>query len=136
FLPQKIELRNLAAGFPDTEIQFTGSADLPRNCGTAEDCTVRLDVRADQLALSDLGAILSPRPHERPWYRMLQREHEDKVLGGVDAMGSIRINRLVFGFGDGAARHLATDFRLRGGRALLDQLSAEVWGGRHQGDWE
>ena len=131
--PQSIEVQNLAADFPGTNMHLAGSVQRPRYCAAGEPCLTQVDLHADQLVLTDLDALVNPRLSRRPWYHLLGG-HREKPLAGLALTGRLSANRVVVG--RLTAAHFASHLAVHGSKVQLSQMRASLWDGKHTGEWK
>ena len=131
--PQKVSVQNVAAGFSGATLHLSGSLQLPRRCPAGEICPAQANLRADQLAASDLDGLLNPSLSRRPWYRLLQRDRE-KPLVGWNVNGTLSAGRVIVG--RLAASHFSSRLSIEGGKVRLAQARAAIWGGQYAGEWQ
>jgi hypothetical protein len=113
--------------------RWTGSLSIPRRC--AAPCPVKLDLRADEISTDQWNDLLNPNPPERPWYRFATTSSAEgqSFLAEIRATGTVAADRVVI-------QNLQLDrvtakMDLDGGRLRLSDLRADVFGGKHRGDW-
>jgi uncharacterized protein involved in outer membrane biogenesis len=133
-LSDEVRLRRLNATAADTS--WSGSLTMPRGCGTPAACQVRFKLHANQIALGGLREWVSPRPKERPWYRVLQRNAQtgSPFLFNVRASGELiadhlQVQRL-------QATRVSAKLSLDSGKLQISELNANVLGGQHRGQWQ
>jgi hypothetical protein len=115
---------------------WTGSLEMPRGCGAPGACEIRFSLNASQIASSALREWISPRPKERPWYRVLQSSPPavPSFLGTLRAAGYLTADRLQVS--NLTATHVAANLSLDGGKLKIEDLNADVLGGRQRGAWQ
>lgn len=115
---------------------WTGSLDMPRGCGTPGACEIRFNLSANRIAVGELSEWASPRPKERPWYRMLESKAPagPSWLGGLRAAGRVTVERLPLH--SLAATHVSANVSLDRGKLRVTELNADFLGGRHRGSWQ
>jgi uncharacterized protein involved in outer membrane biogenesis len=93
------------------------------------------DLRADRLNLDDLNALLNPNVPQKPWYQFLSSGSPGSpYLLSLNAVGKISAKQFVdrkF-----TATHVTANAELRNGKLRLDDVRADLWGGKHVGEWE
>lgn len=129
-----VRVQNLSASFAGTHSAITGALTLPRRC-PVQACPVEFQLKADQLSTDELDHLLNPRLRSRPWYQMigLASGPEHSPLSALEAQGQIAIAKLLVK--SVAANHLAANVRISHGKLALTNVSAEVLGGTHSGEW-
>jgi hypothetical protein len=118
----------LAAG-----TRWSGSLTLPRRCVTP--CPVKFDLHADEISTDRLNELLNPNPPERPWYRFSSSApaRSPSYLAEVKAAGTLAADRVLI-------RNVPTEYtsakvELERGQVRLSDLQADVFGGKHRGEW-
>ncbi len=112
---------------------WTGSIEMPRGCGIR--CPMKVVLNANQIVLGQLGGWLDPSAKKRPWYRVLESSPQAGTSFATLLRVSGRVTAdqlIVHGI---AAKHAAAKIRLEDGKLQLSDLSAEILGGKHQGEW-
>jgi AsmA-like protein len=133
-LPDEVRVAKLNAKAADTS--WTGSLEMPRGCGTPGACQVRFILNANQIALGGLREWVSPRPKERPWYRVLQSSAQagPAFLASLRASGQLTADRLQMqGL---TATRISARLNLDTGKLQVSELTADFLGGRHLGQWQ
>jgi hypothetical protein len=133
-LNDEVRVEKLSARAADA--RWTGSLDLPRGCGIPGACLVRFNLNTEQIGLSDIYAWLSSQPRQRAWYAILAQAEPGtpsflqslRAAGKVSA-GQLRIRNIV-------AEKVAASLNLDHGKLEISQLSADLLGGKHRGDWQ
>ncbi len=115
---------------------WTGYMALPRGCGTPGVCLVRFNLNADEIALSELFKWLGSPPSERRWYQMLTRAEPTtpSFLENLRAAGKVNAGRLLIH--KIVANRVSASFELDQGKLKISDLSADLLGGKHRGDWQ
>jgi hypothetical protein len=133
-LPNEVRVEKLSAQAGGTS--WSGSLDMPRGCGTPGGCQVHFNLHADRIALSELSEWVSPRPRERPWYRVLQASPQGgpTFLGSLRASGHLtadhlQVHRL-------AATRVSANVNLENRKLDVSQLNADFFAGKHRGEWQ
>jgi len=129
----RVRVEKLSAHAANTS--WTGSLEMPRGCGTPGACEVHFNLGADRIALGELSEWASPRPKERPWYRVLESNPQARPswLGSLRAAGRLTVERLQIH--SLAATHVSANVSLDRGKLQLSELNADLLGGRHRGAW-
>jgi hypothetical protein len=132
-LPDEVRVAKLTAKAADTS--WTGSLEMPRGCGTPGACQVRFTLNANQIALGGLREWASPRPKERPWYRVLESSPQARpaFLASVRASGQLTVDRLQVQ--TLAATRVSAKVSLDAGKLQVSELAADFLGGKHLGQW-
>ena len=113
---------------------WTGSLAMPRGCGTLSACQIDFNLDSSEIRLTELSQWISPRPKERPWYRVLQSSPQpSSLLASLRATGRITAERLLVQHV--AANHVSANMTLEGGTVEISDLSADLFGARHRGEW-
>ena len=132
FTPDRLEVENLCASAAGASLR--GTISLPRHCETGN-CPVTFDLRADRMALDDLNALLNPNVPQKPWYQFLSSgSPANPYLLSLYAAGKISAKQFVdrkF-----IATHVTANAELKNGKLQLSEVRADVWGGKHVGEWE
>ena len=125
---------NLNASFSATHTAFAGSLALPRECASAS-CPVTFQLRADEMSSDDLDLLLNPRRRPRPWYALLGLASgpAESPLSHLEAQGQISIGRLAIK--SLTATRVSATVSIAHRVVALTNLSADVLGGNHQGEW-
>jgi hypothetical protein len=118
----------LAAG-----TRWAGSLSLPRRCGAP--CPVRFDLHADEISIDRLNDLLNPYPPERPWYRFSSGvpTRSPSLLAEIKANGALAADRVLIH--NAPVEHATAKVELDRGQFRVSDLRADVFGGRHRGDW-
>ena len=96
---------------------------------------MKVVLNANQIVLGQLGGWLDPSAKKRPWYRVLESSPQTGTSFATLLRVSGRVTAdqlIVHGI---AAKHAAARIRLEDGKLQLSDLSAEILGGKHQGEW-
>ena len=109
---------------------WKGSLEMPRGCGTPENCPLRFRLNADEFSLDDASAWANPK--NRPWYRVLGTQPAS-TLARVWAFGHLTADRLVIR--GASASKLSADISLKAGKLELSSVNAALLGGTHRGKW-
>jgi hypothetical protein len=125
-------LQHLTLRFPGSPIQLAGSASLPRNCSSLEQCPVKFDLQGDQISLDELNRLLNPRLAKRAWYNVFSPA-TPSVLTKIRAGGHINANRLIVK--SLVAQHFMAEVKLEAGVLTLNHVLADTLGGKYQGTW-
>ena len=114
---------------------WAGSLEMARGCGNPPQCEIHFNLKANQVALGDLSAWVSPGEKDRPWYRMLQANAATpSFFATLHASGRIAADRLqIHGLG---ATHVSASLALARGDLKIADLRADVFGGKYTGEWE
>jgi hypothetical protein len=115
---------------------WSGSLQLPRGCGTPGACAVHFNLNAGQIVLGDMSAWVRPLQKEPPWYSVLTARAPagPSVLATLRASGRISADR--FQEHNLTATHVAANVSLDGGKLTISELTADVLGGKHTGEWQ
>jgi len=114
-------------------IKFTGNAKFPRQCFQAEPCIPQLNLQAEELDVDQLNALFNPRLKKRPWYRLFGSSSEGTLIPHLQAYGQISARR--FSVGSLSTAHASADFQLDKGTLHLQDLSADMLGGKQISQW-
>ena len=129
-----VRVQNLSADAAGSH--WSGSLSFPRACVSFATCPLQFDLQADTLAVDQLQNWLNPGPRQRPWYRFLSSGSQpgSSLLLTLNASGTLRAKEVVtkrF-----TAHAIAATVDLQDGRVRLSDLTADLLGGSHRGDWE
>jgi len=132
-LSDEVRVEKLSARAADA--RWTGSVALPRGCGTPGACLARFNLNTDEVGLSSLYGWLGAQPSQRRWYQVLSSTEPVaptflenlRATGKVNA-GRLRIHNVV-------ADKVSAAVDLDRGKVKISDLRADVWGGKHRGDW-
>lgn len=129
----EVRVENLKAKAADTS--WTGWLEMPRGCGTPDACQVHFNLNASQTALHDLIEWVSPRPKERPWYRVLEPSSQTgpSFLASLRASGQVSTDR--FQFQGVTATHVSAKVSLGSATLRLTELNADFLDGKYRGEW-
>jgi len=118
----------LAAG-----TRWSGSLAVPRRCSAP--CPVKFNLHADEISTDRLNEWLNPNPPERPWYRFSSSTpaRSPSFLAEVKASGTLAVDRVVIR--NMPAEHASAKVELERGQVRVSDLRADVFGGKHRGDW-
>ncbi|HXX02323.1 MAG TPA: AsmA family protein, partial [Candidatus Acidoferrales bacterium] len=130
---EKVQIAKLSAEAAGAA--WNGSIEMPRGCGSPDACQVHFNLNASQIVLGELKEWVSPRPAEQPWYRVLTKAAPSapSFLSSLRARGRVTAERLVIR--NVPLTHVAANLSLESGNLKLSDLTAEVLGGKHQGEW-
>jgi uncharacterized protein involved in outer membrane biogenesis len=132
-LPDKariVKLNAMAAG-----AVWTGSLELPRGCGSLENCPVHFALNTDDIALGQINEWANPSPKKRAWYQVLEgnRPTGPSLLSRLHATGTITADHLRMG--NLEATRVWSWVILDHGTLAIPQVNANFLGGKHQGMW-
>ena len=113
---------------------WKGSLEMPRGCGTPENCPVRFQLNADEISLNEVNDWAYPSPKSRPWYRLGSARRAPSLLARAWASGRVTADRFVLR-GVSASR-LSANVSLNAGRLEVSSLDAELLGGIYRGKWQ
>ncbi|MGH9511006.1 MAG: AsmA family protein [Terriglobales bacterium] len=125
---EKVNVQSLTASAAGAT--WHGSLELPRPCGVAGTCPIRMDLHADEIATDQLDKLLDPR---RPWYGFLMPPQKNSYLLGLRATGTLAADR--FSIRKLSATRFSASFDLDRGKLQLSNLRASVFGGMQSGEW-
>lgn len=113
--------------------RWSGSLILPRKC--AAPCPLKFDLHADEISTDRLNEWLNPNPPERPWYRFSSNApaRSSSFLVEVKASGTLAADRVLIR--NIPAEHASGKVELEHGQLRVNDLHADVFGGKHRGDW-
>ena len=131
--PEQVNVQNLTASIAGTS--WSGSMALPRRCTTPAPCPIRFDLRADEIAMDRVNALVNPHIPKQPWYRFLSSPATGvPYLLTVRAVGKLSANRIVIRKLVG--NRISADVELDEGKLRLSDLRGDVLGGKHVGEWK
>jgi AsmA-like C-terminal region/AsmA family len=115
---------------------WSGSLDLPRNCGAPNVCVVHFDLAANEADLSQISQWVNPRPRQRPWYRLLTSSAQSgpSFLASLSASGTLKLGKLQLR--NVNASHVSADMALADGKLQLLDLRGDFLGGTYRGAWK
>jgi len=116
-------------------VSVTGNANFPLYCSTPTECVIHFDLHAPELSLVRLNRLVNPALQTRPWYALpgFVQPGSD-VLTRVQGSGHISIGR--FSLGNLIALNMNSNLELNSGTLRLRELSADILGGHHSGNWD
>lgn len=131
--PSQTRVNNLTATMVGTS--WRGSLTLPRPCGTMSTCPIRFDLHADQITADQWFPLLFPKAQKEPWYRFGSASIRSGSPGllALNAAGKLSADKIVVR--SVAANKVSATVQVQGGKIELQDLRAELLGGRHTGDW-
>jgi len=128
----RVEKMNAEAG----DARWTGSVTLPRGCVMPGACLVHFNLNSEEIGLSELSKWLGSQPKQRQWYQMLTSEEpktstflENLRASGKVSVGRLRIHNLV-------VDRVSAALDLERGKLKISDLRADLFGGKHRGDWQ
>jgi hypothetical protein len=128
-----VDALGLNAGFTGSSIAFQGNIHLPRACSTLLDCPVRFELTSPVLNLDDLNRLFNPRFAAQPWYRFLVAGTETTGLRRLRAEGTLATPRLLVK--SAVINRVAASIHMQDGKLALTDVTAELFGGKHRGQW-
>jgi uncharacterized protein involved in outer membrane biogenesis len=133
FTADKIDVQDIRASVSGTS--FAGKLSFPRRCEATNECPVTFDLHSDQVEMDRLNLALNPQVREQPWYHFLSRAPAgNPLLLTIHAKGKVTAGSLVIR--RFSATHVSAGAELKNGRLVLSDLHADVWGGKHVGEWK
>ena len=131
FTPDRLEVQNLLASAGGGPLR--GTISLPLYCQSS-DCPVNFDLRADRVALDELNALLNPSATTQPWYQFFSSGAPGShYILSLYAAG--KMSAKLFVDRKFTATHLTANAELKNGKLRLSDVRAEVWDGKHVGEW-
>ncbi len=130
--PEAVSVRALNASFAETAMRLTGSLDLPRHCGDERPCVAQVDLHADELSSSEVNQLMTPKFRKSAWYSWLEKG-DGPPLAAVRAQGRFSIGRVALG--SLTAHNVLGRVEVEHGRFRFHEVRAELWGGKHAGEW-
>jgi AsmA protein len=132
FSPEEVHVTKLNVKAAGTI--WKGFLEMPRGCGTPENCPVRFQLNTDEVSLNEANQWEYPSLKSRPWYRLGSSQPAPSLLAHVWATGRVTADRVVL-HGISASR-LSASVSLNGGRLEVSSLYGELLGGKHRGKWQ
>jgi hypothetical protein len=133
-LPDETRVEKLKAQAGDAH--WTGSVTLPRGCGMPGACLVHFSLNSEEIGLSELSKWLGSQPNQRQWYQVLTSEEpkaptflENLRASGRVSVGRLQIHNLI-------ADRISAALELERGKLKVSKLRADLFGGKHRGDWQ
>lgn len=132
-LPDEVRVAKLNAKAAD--IVWTGSIEMPRGCGTPAACVERFNLNAGEVSWHALSEWVRPAAKKRPWYRLLESDGQGapSFLASVRASGRVSAEHVLAQ--NLTADRVSANVNLDAGKLQISDLSAEVLGGKHVGEW-
>jgi hypothetical protein len=132
-LSDEVRVEKLSARAADAH--WTGSVALPRGCGTPGACLARFNLNTEEVGLSSLYGWLGAQPSQRRWYQVLSSAEPaaPTVLGNLGATGKVNAGRLRIR--SVVADRVSAAVELDRGKVKISDLRADLWGGKHRGNW-
>jgi len=130
-----VALDSISAALPRTRMLFEGWFTAARHCDSLERCPVRFDLRANELDLQELNRLLHPQSSSRIWSLLGGSQPGSAAwLTRLPAQGRLAANRLWLG--PVMATSVSAQVRAGEGRVDLERLRADIFAGKHDGDWK
>jgi AsmA-like C-terminal region/AsmA family len=126
-----VKVDGISASLAD--MRWTGSISLPRPCVTVQSCPVSFDLHANEIATDELNDLFHP-PKKR-WYGFLSSRAPTGPWFVSLAHGSGTVSADRFWVRDLAATHVTAKVDFDEGLVRIDDLSGEIAGGKHRGEW-
>ncbi len=132
-LRDEVRVEKLSARAADAH--WTGSVALPRGCGTPGACLARFNLNTEEVGLSNLDGWLGAQPSQRRWYQVLSAAEPaaPTFLENLRATGKINAGRLRIR--SVVADRVSAAVELDRGKVKISDLRADLWSGKHRGDW-
>jgi hypothetical protein len=114
---------------------WTGTLTLPRGCGSPGACLIGFNLHTDQIGIDDLHEWLDAPPDQRRWYQVLSpaKAAAPSFLQNLRASGKVTAGRFLIH--DVVASRVSASVDLERGKLRISNLSADLLGGKHRGDW-
>ena len=132
FSPDEVRVGKLSVKAAGTV--WKGSFEMPRGCGTPENCPVSFQLNTDEISLNEVNDWAYPSPKRRPWYRLGSAQPAPSLLARVWALGHVTADRFVLR--GVSASGLSANVSLNAGRLEVSSLDAELLGGIYRGKWQ
>lgn len=128
-----VQVQNVNAVAAGT--RWSGTVSMARSC-SERPCPAELDLQADAIFVDRLNSWLHPQPRKSSWYRVLSagKPQSALLLKSLKASGRISAKRVVFRGLD--ASNVSAQVVFDQGKIALENVTGEVWGGKHVGSWE
>ena len=131
---QSAAIDSLAAEFAGGP-SISGTSSFPVRCMNPEYCTLQFELHIPDLSLTRLNHLLNPEMQSRPWYHLLSLgQRDDYALSKVQAQGHVTVGRLEIA--NFAITNVSAKLLLRSGALSLKELTGDVLGGHHMGNWD
>jgi hypothetical protein len=131
---QSASIASFSASFKDGTL-ISGSADFPLRCSDPASCVFQFDLHSPEVSLSQINQLLNPATQNRPWYRLLASSQENpNALLQLHAKGRITIAH--FAMANLVTSNVTSAVELNNGALSLKDLSADLLGGHHSGNWD
>ncbi|HVI08983.1 MAG TPA: AsmA family protein [Candidatus Binatia bacterium] len=114
---------------------WTGWIALPRGCGVPGACDIQFNLSSDEVDMSRLAGTLGAGD-QRPWYQVLTsaQSNPPSLFKRLHAHGSVDIGRLRVRSLE--ASHVVASLALEKGELKIEQISADLFGGKYLGEWQ
>ena len=115
---------------------WTGSLEMPRGCSSPDSCAVHFVLNTNQASLGQLQEWVSPGAKRRPWYQVLGPNSAGgpSLLANLHASGRVSADHFQISGLD--ASHVSASLVLESGKLRLSELTADLMGGQHRGEWQ
>src|SRR4051812_1351883 len=134
FDAQSVHAEQIHGIFPRSDLAFIGDFNGARQCDRHLMCNVTFDLKTEDLREGALLKLLSPSPGglSLPFFNS-ERQLEAKWLLEVPVSGSIAARHL--SIHNLQADNMSAQLQLAAGKILVQRWSAEIFGGKHEGEW-
>jgi len=130
-----VALDSISAALPRTRMLFEGWLTAARHCDSLERCPVRFDLRANELDFQELNRLLNPQSTSRIWSLLGGSQPRSAAwLTRLPAAGRLTANRV--SLGPVMATSVSAQVRTGEGKMDLGRLRADIFAGKHDGDWK
>ena len=134
--PDAFTLSDGTATFADLRSTLNFSGKWPRTCSLPDSysCTAKFSIKADQLDVDEVNALLNPKAQRQTWYAAIANTvmgRNPKAFPAVRATGTIAATKLIVKGVPAAG--FTSSLELRPGGFTLKNISAELMGGKYLG---
>ena len=131
---QSADISSFTAALKDGT-SVSGSADFPLRCSDSASCIVHFDLHSPEVSLAEINRLLNPAAQSRPWYHLLTiGQANQNALLQLHGKGRISIGH--FAMASLIASNLTAAVEFNAGALSLKDLSADLLGGHHSGNWD
>lgn len=132
FDPERVQIQNLEATFKKSKLAIHGDITAERNCPERLLCNFEFALHTPELDSESLTRLIVPAQTISLPFLSFRRSTPDWLLAlagnGTISATHLRIKQL-------EARNVSADVTLLPNRTRLENLEADLLGGRHSGNW-